>query len=430
MNLGSPNLPHCAVAANFGVNNNDIDQISSNSDKALVSQQLLGLKTQRHSLGNWLTKVCRPLAKCRSSTHPFYCGLFLGLLFDLAIVWLFLPSLSHAPTKERQLSISEMAKTVKLPKQLMGYEAYFNKNFTYPFDSRGTVAQEIARKVRVFCWIFTYEHFHESRARHVKATWAQHCTKFMFFSSKEDSTLPAIDLQIPLGRQFIWRRTKKIAKYIYKEYLNDYDWFFRADDDSYVVMENLRLMLLPYSPKEPVYFGCKLRTTLYNDRVFPQGGSGYVMSRSALKLLVERGLDDPSVCFDGDSLEEDQFIAVCLDNLGVRLGDSRDAKFRHRFFGDFVGESLVPVSLLEQQSFWLQNLSYYPLIQGPECCSDYAISFHYTDVKLMYLMEYLIYHLDAFGARTPIRKWPNFWREAQQIAVENIGPDDAEKLKL
>uniref|UniRef100_A0A183CJX8 N-acetylgalactosaminide beta-1,3-galactosyltransferase n=1 Tax=Globodera pallida TaxID=36090 RepID=A0A183CJX8_GLOPA len=209
---------------------------------------------------------------------------------------------------------------------------------------------------------------------------------------------------------------------------NDYDWFFRADDDAYVVMENLRLMLMPYSPKQLIYFGCKLRTTMYNDRVFPQGGSGYVMSRSALKLLVHRGLDNPSVCFDGDSLEEDQFIAVCLDNLGVKLGDSRDAKFRHRFFGDFVGESLVPISLLEQQSFWLQNLSYYPLRQGPECCSDYAISFHYTDVKLMYLMEYLIYHLDAYGARTPIRKRPNFWTESQQIALKNKGPDDVDLL--
>uniref|UniRef100_A0A914HY50 N-acetylgalactosaminide beta-1,3-galactosyltransferase n=1 Tax=Globodera rostochiensis TaxID=31243 RepID=A0A914HY50_GLORO len=403
---------------------------SNNSSNTFgTAQHVLSTKIRWPCKFKWPSKWCPPMGL--PNVHPFFFGFFLGLLVDLIILWLLLPSSPPVVTATGRQGVREMPPPpppVKLPKELMGYETYFNKNFTYPFNSRGSVAHEIAKKVRVFCWIFTYENFHETRARHVKATWAQHCTKFMFFSSKEDPSLPAIDLQIPLGRQYIWRRTKKIAKYIYEHFLNDYDWFFRADDDAYVVMENLRLMLMPYSPKELIYFGCKLRTTMYADRVFPQGGSGYVMSRSALKLLVERGLDNPSVCFDGDSLEEDQFIAVCLDNLGVKLGDSRDAKFRHRFFGDFVGESLVPISLLEQQSFWLQNLSYYPLRQGPECCSDYAISFHYTDVKLMYLMEYLIYHLDAYGARTPIRTRPNFWTESQRFALKNKGPDEVELL--
>uniref|UniRef100_A0A914E532 N-acetylgalactosaminide beta-1,3-galactosyltransferase n=1 Tax=Acrobeloides nanus TaxID=290746 RepID=A0A914E532_9BILA len=232
----------------------------------------------------------------------------------------------------------------------------------------------------------------DTRAFLVNQTWVHHCNKHIFITASPKSGLPTVDLNLTEGRKELWPKTKASFKWIYDNEINNYDWFLKADADSFIILENLRFMLLAYSRDDPVYFGCKFRP--YTKQGYMSGGSGYVLSRK----FVEEALPDPKKCQKEGKGPEDLEMGRCLENVGVMAGDSRDSTGKHRMlpFGPMTHFQAGPNNASWIPGWFLKYL-YYPYKQGEECCSDYSISFHYVYQGGMLMLYDLIYHVRAFA---------------------------------
>ena len=190
-----------------------------------------------------------------------------------------------------------------------------------------TEANALAKKVRILCWIMTSPQNLYRKAQHVKKTWGERCTILLFISSVTNDSFPTIGFNITEGREHLTAKTMLAFRYVYDNYFDKADWFMKADDDTFVILENLRYFLFGENPDEPVYFGHHFKTIVKQG--FLSGGAGYTISKEALRRFGKFAKNS-SICRQDGGAEDVEF-GRCMENLGVKVGNSTDTFGRSRF---------------------------------------------------------------------------------------------------
>ena len=201
------------------------------------------------------------------------------------------------------------------------------------------VKQAHVASPRIFCMILTTPGNYHTKAEAVKTTWARRCTGYgLFYTRQEDrETLPdGFPLDIPEGREHLTAKVLKALQISYRETSEKIDWFLKADDDTYVIMENLKYILSRQNPEASLYIGGTSSEFLPHG--YNGGGAGYVLSKEAARMMIELG-DHFGCTLDGGF--EDLEIGRCLSKFRVFPVNTRDEENRLTFHPDH------PLRLLE-----------------------------------------------------------------------------------
>eukprot|EP00054_Salpingoeca_dolichothecata_P021737 m.140162 g.140162 ORF g.140162 m.140162 type:complete len:289 (+) comp24097_c0_seq8:522-1388(+) len=212
---------------------------------------------------------------------------------------------------------------------------------------------------------------------------ALRCDKLLFMSSEHFEGLNTIALDIKESRQALWNKTKLAWMHVYQQYLNEYDWFLKADDDTFVVMHNLRNFLADFSPDGSWFFGRPfvMWRNKPNRITYCSGGSGYIFSRETLRKL---GSNADKVLRAAGGVEDAE-IGKALGTLHIYPSDTRDEEGSDRF---------LPLHITELRNMyqakgghWYYKINFFPYKDGMDCCSKHWIATHYIKPRNMYKLQ-------------------------------------------
>uniref|UniRef100_A0A8R1DQK3 N-acetylgalactosaminide beta-1,3-galactosyltransferase n=1 Tax=Caenorhabditis japonica TaxID=281687 RepID=A0A8R1DQK3_CAEJA len=254
----------------------------------------------------------------------------------------------------------------------------------------------------LLCWAMTTSIYHKTRVPAITETWLKRCDAGHLFTNSDrflnvSTPYHTVFDGLPESYYKLFWKTRLALLYIYKYISKDFDWYFKGDDDTYLIVENLQRYLSTLDPNKPYFIGYRLsrRTeTGYN-----AGGSGYVMSREAMRIFAEQLFNDKNRCPYHEW--EDYAIAQCLASVGIVPLDSRDEKGRQRFL-PWRPEQHYYADLT--RSFQMDPIK----IRGAAIYHENLISMHHLYPDEIRLIDGLLYSI-ARG----------IWKQDDEFEVRN-----------
>lgn len=320
-------------------------------------------------------------------TIGFLFGVIVSLIYNLAMYYgVFIEAYQNEKN-------TNMPNSLKLSKNCFEKS---EKTLTNFLESENKCAYS-KKGPRILCTIFTYKKNFDLKAKYVEQTWGKRCDKLIFVSGylnkteqKAYSHMDIVYLNVTdTSRLSLTPKTIQTLIFANKHLINEFDWILKADDDTYIIMENLKRFLFNKCTTDMNYYGFQYKPlkpdTFTHD--FNSGGAGYVISKNVVKMFSEKYSKDERFCRNITG-SEDVDIAKCLKEINVLPGNTRD-KFGLERFHPLSYESMWNISPQKRT----YNHSKFPLKKKEDCCSKSSISFHYTSGQKALQLEFLLYKL-------------------------------------
>jgi glycoprotein-N-acetylgalactosamine 3-beta-galactosyltransferase len=311
------------------------------------------------------------------------------------------------------------------------------------------------KEMKILCFLMTDSSHHPTKVKAVWDTWGTKCDKIVIASNMTDPSIGAVQMKSDSSYSNLWHKLEETLHYICDQYLDEYDWFVKVDDDSYIIMENLRQFLsnvnddddhekpLIYGrrysypplvdlPNEPQFFPDLPENQAFRERfirrvhgthsesqnlIYTQGGA-QVMNRKYLEELV-KVLDSPDkvvgtppegmykqihnvlVGYKAVAI----FVAQKTSSIFLFLDMALGMVMWYRGIApqpsrDSQGRELfhpeIPPHMYDLPSSVAYLHDYHSQVggvsAGSACCSLYSISFHHVSEKQMRHYHRQLYH--------------------------------------
>jgi hypothetical protein len=268
------------------------------------------------------------------------------------------------------------------------------------------------RNVKLFCAIYTHSNaVHQTDA--ISETWGPRCDGLLYAGN--ESSIETGHMHLPcnsrkkFGYKGLVQRTRSILAYLYDNFLNDYDFFHLSGDDTYLIVENLKEFLASEKvqewdekPDQYLMAGYWMHWGDMKDGYFYLGGgSGYTLSRKALKAYVEGPLQTCKHAFKDYSSKEDLIFTDCARDLTTKFIDTRDSLGAHRYHqlpvqrhSTFPHENRTwgySMRLINQTLVHMNRQFGFPLVYNTDYISESSVAFHKHSASELRRLELLLY---------------------------------------
>jgi glycoprotein-N-acetylgalactosamine 3-beta-galactosyltransferase len=241
-------------------------------------------------------------------------------------------------------------------------------------------------------------------------TWGKRCDKLLFTSIEDVPEKNVVKIPNIVQGKDLWKIVHSAFTYVWEEIIvrnnEHYDWIFKLDDDSFVIIENFKHLVREknYTSDQPYYLGLTTPNHGVNHQF--NTGSGYVISKKSLEIVAPHlpssksySGDDPKACTTNKGWAEDLMMSECLKPLGILPNDSKDDMQRESFLVFHPADHLQMVRRKDSTS-WFWNNKPKTVRHGGNCCSTRPITWHGYKVesrshRAYYYMDYLMYELEV-----------------------------------